>query len=178
MKASENERTEKLDSALRNVDSLVEDLKVANNRHESENRIIANEVQSLKELVPRALEGWKASGDSKLEELGQELQSLRKLLENRVGKVSGNSGPAGRVSHEATANNQHKPGNDLVGLSAQDPAVTNTESTNGSSAPAPGVTAPKRGGFGIPAWQKAAAEKSGNATSTASGGESTAEYGA
>ena len=91
LKSSEAERTQKLDSTLQDVESVVSDLKAANLRREAESRILSDQVQGLKDLVPKALEGWKASGDGKLDDLGAELQSLKKLVGNRVG-----SQPLGR----------------------------------------------------------------------------------
>ena len=64
---------------------MIADLKAANTRREAESRITADQVAGLKELVPKSLEQWKQNGDARLEELALELQSLKKLLENRVG---------------------------------------------------------------------------------------------
>lgn len=85
LKSSEAERTQKLDSTLQDVESVISDLKAANSRREAESRILSDQVQALKDLVPKALEGWKASGDAKLDDLGAELRSLKKLVGNRVG---------------------------------------------------------------------------------------------
>lgn len=166
IKESESERTEKLDTTLKDVGSVIEDLKAANTRREAESRIIADQVTGLKDMVPKALEGWKASGDAKLEELGQEVQSLKKLLENRVGKPSGAPTPTSR----GHPNGSEKSKDNLPAFNSANSGMTtpNDESASGSTAPAPGVTVPKRDstplrGFersdrrAIPAWQMAAA---------------------
>ena len=166
IKESESERTEKLDTTLKDVGSVIEDLKAANTRREAESRIIADQVTGLKDMVPKALEGWKASGDAKLEELGQEVQSLKKLLENRVGRPSGTPTPTGR----GHPNGSEKSKDNLSAFNSANSGMTtpNAESASGSSAPAPGVTVPKTDsapsrGFersdrrAIPAWQMAAA---------------------
>ncbi|CAD6571968.1 MAG: peroxisomal membrane protein pex14 [Alectoria sarmentosa] len=166
IKESETERTEKLDATLKDVGSVIEDLKATNTRREAESRIIADQVTGLKDMIPKALEGWKASGDAKLEELGQEVQSLKKLLENRVGRPSGAPIPAGR----GYQNSNEKSKDSLPASNSTNSGTTtpNAESASGSSAPAPGVTVPKREstplrGFersdrrAIPAWQMAAA---------------------
>ena len=166
IKQSESERTEKLDTTLKDVGSVIEDLKAANTRREAESRIIANQVTDLKDMVPKALEGWKASGDAKLEELGQEVQSLKKLLENRVGRPSA-------AAPTPTPASRGPPNSNEISTTKDHPASSgtttpNVESGSSSSAPAPGVTVPKREantlrGFekserrAIPAWQMAAA---------------------
>ena len=172
IKYSESERTEKLDTTLKDVGSVIEDLKAANTRREAESRIIANQVTELKDMVPKALEGWKASGDAKLEELGQEVQSLKKLLENRVGRSSLTPTPISRGYPNSTEKSRDSPSTLNSGNSGTTTTNAETVSNSSTSAPAPGVTVPKREstpsrGFersdrrAIPAWQMAAAtEKS------------------
>ena len=189
IKESENERTEKLDTALKDVGGVVEDLKAANRRQEAESRIIANQVTELKSMIPRALEGWKANGDAKLEELGQEVQSLKKLLENKVGRSGVTS-----VRGHTNGNEKSKEVMSASGSSNTGTKTPSAESANnGLSAPAPGVTVPKREsaplrGFersdrrAIPAWQMAASsttEKTEPAAGSSQNAEaSTAEAGA
>lgn len=188
IKESESERTEKLDTTLKDVGSVIEDLKASNTRREAESRIIADQVTGLKDMVPKALEGWKASGDAKLEELGQEVQSLKKLLENRVGRPSGAPIPTSR----GYANGNGKSRDSLSALNSAntESTTTNAESASGSPAPAPGVTVPKREstplrGFersdrrAIPEWQMAApTEKTESAASSQNAESGTAEAGA
>ena len=160
MKTSETERNEKLDTTLRDIDNVVADLKAANSRQEAESRIVAHEVQGLKDLVPKALEGWKASGDAKLEDLGQEMQSLKRLLENRIGKVGGNTISLSRSNPPSNTNEPHaSPGH----ASVSDGTNTPSPGNGIAPVPAPGVTVPKRE-RAIPSWQKAAADKSGTKT--------------
>ena len=42
-------------------------------------------MRALKDIIPKALEGWKAEGDNRLKDLGSELKSLKMLVSNRVG---------------------------------------------------------------------------------------------
>lgn len=179
LKSSEAERTEKLDSTLRDVESVISDLKAANIRREAESRILADQVHGLKEMVPKALDGWKASGDGRLEELATELRSLKKLVGNRMGST--NSQPPLNRTYQ--------------GISAKDRTYTGVasiptmiggngdlqENLPGSPAPAPGVVSPKRenaGGYQssgkatIPAWQMADAGEKGLG-GTSGKGEST-----
>ncbi|KAL8651439.1 MAG: hypothetical protein Q9226_004712 [Calogaya cf. arnoldii] len=85
IKKSEEERTRMVDTSLDAVNKVVEDLKDGNKKREMENRMIADQVHSLRDLVPKALEGWKTTSDNRLEELRDEVKSLKKLLATRVG---------------------------------------------------------------------------------------------
>ena len=148
---------------------MIEDLKATITRREAESRIIAHQVTELKNMMPRALEGWKASGDAKLEGLGQEVQSLKRLLENRVGRAGALPTPP---STGHPSGYEKSKGSDMMFHSMNSGATTPYgQSASASSAPAPapapGVTVPKtesnspRGSEktdrrGIPAWQMAA----------------------
>ena len=193
IKSAEEERTKKLDTALQEVESVVNELKTASKRREDDGRSIADEVRALKDLIPKALEGWKADGDGRLKELGTELNSLKKLVGNRVGSGASQV-PIGKpygsaYSERATGSGSSTP-RDPLGpgpqpskdsmSEKQEDSVTNT----GTSASAPGVNIPKRDASGsfnfasrtsgraaIPAWQMAAAEskgKSGNSSAAPS----------
>lgn len=169
LKASEAERTEKLDSTLEDVESVISDLKAANTRREAESRILTDQVRGLKDLIPKALEGWKASGDGKLEDLGAELRSLKKLVGNRVGNVSASQQPLTGRPYTGFVANREKSGSSAgaSGLSAAGRTETSDvqdDLVGSAPAPAPGVTAPKRetpssGRAAIPAWQMTAASE-------------------
>ena len=189
LKASEAERTEKLDATLRDVDSVIADLKAANTRRENESRSISDQVQGLKDLVPEALEGWRESGDKRLEELGGELRSLKKLLSNRVGGGNGGQMPApssaGRTYNSTLADRPSSmtPGGSSTpptggsstpnGIASSGTAESEEKASSTASipsAPAPGVNVPRRetpgsaqgsgsGRAAIPAWQMAASKK-------------------
>ncbi len=181
LKEKETQRTEKLDTTLKGVDAVIEDLKEANKRRDVENRIIVDQIDGLKDQVPKALEGWKASGDAKLEELSQEMQSLKRLLENRVGRSGGTSKSTGKHS-TPTAANENENAKDITSSPTSNNLVTgtpNSESPSTTSVPAPGITAPKQNDRkAIPAWQRAASEKSSNAASAGNSETSKAEAGA
>ena len=146
---------------------MIEDLKATITRREAESRIIAHQVTELKNMMPKALEGWKASGDAKLEGLGQEVQSLKRLLENRVGRAGAVPTPP---STGHPSGHEMSKGSDMMFHSMNSGATTPYGQSAGASsapAPAPGVTAPKRESKsprglektdrrGIPAWQMAA----------------------
>lgn len=173
LKASEIERTEKLDSTIKDLDAVVADVKAANSRREAESRIIVDQVQGLKDMVPKALETWKANGDARLDDLSQEMQSLKRLLENRVGKSAGTSSPAGRGHPPATVNGHDKPKDNVSkpdpessgDASAAKSPEAGSASVQSSSAPKGDLSPVKRAGQGgdrraaIPAWQMAASSK-------------------
>ncbi|KAL9117101.1 MAG: hypothetical protein Q9187_006366 [Circinaria calcarea] len=180
IKSAETERTEKLDTALREVESVVSELKTASKRREEDGRRIADEVRALKDLIPKALEGWKADGDGKLKELGSELNSLKKLVGNRVGSGSSQvpiGRPYGSVYSERAGGISGGTPKDPVASGSQPSISSMGEKPEDSAtntptlASAPGVNVPKRdssssfnfasrpsGRAAIPAWQMAAAE--------------------
>lgn len=158
---------ERLDSTIQEVETVVADLKAANLRREAESRILVDEVCRLKELVPKALEGWKESGDIRLEELTAELVSLKKLIANRVG--GGGAGSQlpllGRANYSIFPTDKSV-SSDFSEITTIEKKETG-EAPNGlttdtsASAPAPGVTVRKQDGsgprpirsFAIPSWQ-------------------------
>ena len=183
LKASEEARTERLDTALRDVEEVITELKSASRRREDEGRRISEEVSVLKGLIPKALEGQKDLTDGRLKELGSELKSLKTLIGNRMG--GGVSSPAasarnygtlaGQTVNGSGTNTPREPpaqNSSLVsgttGLAANSGSSENQ--TAASSTPNPVSSGPTREGsntFGtsggraaIPAWQMAAATKS------------------
>lgn len=152
---------------MQEVETVVADLKAANLRREAESRILVDEVCRLKELVPKALEGWKESGDSRLEELTTELVSLKKLIANRVG----GSGTGTQLSLLGRANYsifpKDKPVSDdfseitAIEKKEMEEHPNGVTTDNPTSAPALGVAAPKQESLGprplrsfaIPPWQ-------------------------
>ncbi|KAJ6166700.1 hypothetical protein N7470_002147 [Penicillium chermesinum] len=192
LKAAEDARTERLDAALKDVENLVADLKTSSRRRDDETRRISDEVKSLKDAIPKALEGAREGNENMLKELGSELKSLKVLLGNRLG--GGATPAAGRTVSSATS----------IPISSPSPAPTPAaptavETPNGSSAPAanglqatvtspeqesqPAATAPAtpssnplsqlNRSASIPAWQMAAANRnksSSQSSSTPAGG--------
>ncbi|KAJ5736244.1 uncharacterized protein N7483_001369 [Penicillium malachiteum] len=173
LKAAEDARTERLDAALKDVESLVADLKTSSRRRDDETRRISDEVKSLKDAIPKALEGAREGNENRLKALGTELKSLKLLLGNRLGG-SGTTPLAGRT----------------LGSSIPTPPATTTpppvptDTTAASSTPAPNglqatVTSPEQEtqttthapptdsspfsrlnrSASIPAWQMAAANR-------------------
>ena len=193
LKSTEAERTEKLDTTLGEVDTVIEELKAANRRREDEARRLGDEVRDLRAMIPKALDGWKAEGDSRLKDLGAEMRSLKMLIGNRVsgGQQPTNAPRKAPSSYEAfpsrsgasTPTNQPPSSSNMTVESSE-----KLEDSTAGSAVASGVTAAKRdtsgpfsfdgrpGARAIPAWQLAAAKKTKDAASGgAVDGEESAE---
>jgi peroxin-14 len=102
LKAAEEARTERLDAALKDVENLVSDLKTSSRRRDDETRRISDEVKSLKDAIPKALEGAREGNENRLKELGGELKSLKVLLGNRLGGSGSASPSTGRTLGTST----------------------------------------------------------------------------
>ena len=189
LKSAEEERAERLDSALQEVEAVISELKAANKRREDDSRRIGDEVRGLKEMIPKALEGWKAAEDVKLKELGAGLKSLKILVGNRVGGDQSTTNTAGKPSQYSDrmgangSSTPRDPAPQATPSSAPSYTLTSaidkqdensaSASPSSASAPAPGVNVSKRevtspfkfdsrpgGRAAIPAWQMAAANNS------------------
>ncbi|KAL9611218.1 MAG: hypothetical protein Q9167_004132 [Letrouitia subvulpina] len=198
LKSSEQERTEKFDKALEDVNAVVQEIKDTNKRRESENRILVDQLQGLRDLVPQALEGWRAQGDNRLDDLGGELRSLKKLVANRVGSSTVTSS---RSNSTLATEREREKEKDVSGVSETGSATPPTPNVSAqvmskasheppksdSGTPAnPFTTALKRDGFTqgkrgggkavIPAWQMAASSSaSGENKETNGVGEAVAD---
>ncbi|KAI9737043.1 MAG: peroxisomal membrane protein pex14 [Cirrosporium novae-zelandiae] len=84
LKSAEEARTERLDSALSELETAVRDLKASNQIREDENRRIEAEVRSLRDGLKHALDGVREKGERRLGELGSEMKSLKVLVGNRM----------------------------------------------------------------------------------------------
>ncbi|KAE9963456.1 hypothetical protein EG328_011377 [Venturia inaequalis] len=101
LKAAEESRTTRLDSALGELESVLTSLKEADRKREDESRRNADEIRSLRDLIPKAIEGQKDATDTRLKELGTELKSLRTLVGNRMGSTMAPT-PSNGLGHRAT----------------------------------------------------------------------------
>jgi len=85
LKASEESRTTRLDSALGEMESVLTSLKESSKRQGDDNRRIEDDVRGLRDLIPKAMDAQKESSDARLKELSTELKSLKTLVGNRMG---------------------------------------------------------------------------------------------
>ncbi|KAH7323757.1 peroxisomal membrane anchor protein conserved region-domain-containing protein [Rhexocercosporidium sp. MPI-PUGE-AT-0058] len=190
LKTSEQARTERLDAALTEVETVISELKTTSKRREEESRRIGDEVRGLKDLIPRAMEGQKETTDTRLRELNTELKSLKTLMGQRMNPTSttsnnsysrpsamgGSSVPSNMQTPSASSTN----GSSTTEVVTQKPASvsngTGTESVASVQGSAHGRSSPfntgaPAGKAAIPAWQMAAANKNNNSASTGSGSQ-------
>jgi peroxin-14 len=99
LKAAEQERTQRLDSALAELETTLNDLKSANRRREDEAQRVRDDVQGLKDAIPKALDNQKDLTDSRLKEVNNELRSLKTLIAQRLNPSAGSTAaPTGNGS--------------------------------------------------------------------------------
>ncbi|KAL8716295.1 MAG: hypothetical protein Q9220_000200 [cf. Caloplaca sp. 1 TL-2023] len=137
IKKREEERNNTIDKALEDVNAVVEELKEGERKREVESRMIADAVHGLRDLVPAALEGWKAQGDGRLEELGKEVAGLKRLIVTRVG---GTNGTAPSTTSTTTANSGNGSNNTLQPPSSSkstSPSRSGANNRTSSSTPPP-----------------------------------------
>ncbi|KAE8373401.1 peroxisomal membrane anchor protein conserved region-domain-containing protein [Aspergillus bertholletiae] len=180
LKSAEESRTERLDTALREVESLVADLKNASRRRDDETRRISDEVKSLKDAIPKALEGAREGNENRLKELGTELKSLKVLLGNRLGGSGAATAPStAKPSALPTMSSASRPTEEppaspsINGTPAASTEQTSQPSSTGSTQSnqtTPAASSSPLSQFSrsasIPAWQMAAANRSKNASSS------------
>ncbi|GAD94716.1 peroxisomal membrane anchor protein (Pex14), putative [Paecilomyces variotii No. 5] len=185
LKSAEEARTERLDAALREVESVVSELKSSSRRRDDETRRISDEVRSLKDAIPKALEGAREGNENRLKELGTELRSLKVLVGNRLsaGAGSGSAAPLSGRTVGSTLPGVSRPAEEPNGSSTATNSITPAPQDQASgSSPAAASPAPRENtssplsqlgrSASIPAWQMAAANrsKSGSQSSPAPAG--------
>ena len=129
LKEAEEARTQKLDTVLADVESVVAELKAANIRREDDARRMAEDITRLKDSLPTAIDGVKQGSERQLKELSTELASLKTLMSNRLsGATSSSSAP-------------YLPSTSSSRTASQQPSVTPApEPAPGSSANATGTS--------------------------------------
>jgi len=178
LKSSEQARTERLDAALTEVESVISELKTASKRREEESRRISDEVRGLKDLIPKAMEGQKETTDSRLRELNTELKSLKTLMGQRMNPgATTSTNQYGRTSGIGSSTPAATPSTNINGGSSADtttPKPASVSNGTGTEAVAslqsrsstPFNTGAPAGRAAIPAWQMAAANKSSSSVNT------------
>jgi peroxin-14 len=133
LKASEEARTSRLDTALGEVESVLTTLKESSKRQGDDNRRIEEDVRGLRSLIPKAMDAQKESTDTRLRELSTELKSLKTLVGNRMSAGSA-ARPAVPTPNPYSQSQSQSP--------APTPSVNGSSSTStlapqGASTPAP-----------------------------------------
>jgi peroxin-14 len=199
LKQAEEARTQRLDAALTEVESVIAELKSANLRREDESRRISEEVRGLKDGIPKAIDSVREGSEKRLKELSKELGSLKLLMGNRFGTnpVSAPA-PGHGLSARQPTDGPTRPASTSImpeagsgfdaklkenagkSSTATTPGVASTSNPWSSYSDSPATSAKANGAsspFGtmgsraaIPAWQMAAA-KNQKAGGSGSGGE-------
>ncbi|KAK3316126.1 peroxisomal membrane anchor protein conserved region-domain-containing protein [Apodospora peruviana] len=183
LKAAEQERTERLDTALSELETVINDLKSANRRRDDEGQRIRDDVANLKESIPRAMDNQKSLTDSRLAEVNAELKSLKTLIAQRMNpaatstSVSNYLRPStgnGNVSGPSPSSTP-APGAENAGLNGSKAATVMDEPkrsdyqefvsglNRGSPSPFSSGMSQKAS---IPAWQMMAAKGAGGSSSS------------
>lgn len=172
LKAAEQQRTERLDTTLSELETIMSDLKTANRRREEDAQRIRDEVQALKDAIPKALNNQKEQADTRLREINTELTSLKTLVSQRMTaapSVTNPLRPASAFSNPASTSAAAPavggaPSTTTPEPTAQQPTASSTPTTPAET-PKP-VTSFGRtlngnasGKASIPAWQMALANQ-------------------
>lgn len=175
LKSSEQVRTDRLDAAMAEVESVIGELRTSSRRREEESRRITDEVRGLKDLIPKAMENQKESTDTRLRELNTELKSLKTLMGQRMNSAASINtlsygripGPAASTPTTVTTSNPSnssgnlpneavtpKPASVSSGTAPESVASLQGRGSSPFNTGAPPRTA------AIPAWQMAMSNKS------------------
>ncbi|KAH8170869.1 peroxisomal membrane anchor protein (Pex14p) conserved region domain-containing protein [Sarocladium implicatum] len=162
LKAAEQKRTERLDAALLDVEAVVSDLKASNRRREDDAQKIRDEINALKEAVPKAMQDQRDVTDNRMREVNGELASLKTLMTQRMA-----------ASSSAQSANPLRPTSGNTPQPAKVESATGSENATEGENNAEAAAAPKSarassfksgrsagGKASIPAWQMAMAQSS------------------
>ncbi|KAK4043158.1 peroxisomal membrane anchor protein conserved region-domain-containing protein [Parachaetomium inaequale] len=169
LKTAEKERTERLDTALTELETTISELKAANKRRDDESQRVRDDVQNLKDSIPRGLNNQRDLTDTRMREVNAELKSLKTLITQRMNPTatstsisnflrpaaSGNATPAPAESASAETKEEPKP-------AAQGPLANAPRASPFSS----GMQAKAS----IPAWQMMASKSAESASTPAVNG--------
>jgi peroxin-14 len=178
LKKAEEDRTKRLDTAISDIESIIDELKSANTKREDDARRMESEIKVMKDSLPRSIENVKDASERQLKELGAELTSLKMLMGNRIGGGSGMAAipktqPANISSFTNNATATATPVQETAPGSSNNPTGVNgagkapsfaMPNSTGQQPPAPrpaSSTSFSSGGgkAAIPAWQMAAQNK-------------------
>ena len=180
LKEAEEARTQKLDTAINDIESIIADLKAANTRREDDSRRMEADIKTMKESLPKSIDSVRDASERQLKELSSELGSLKLLMGNRMGGGNSSFGSSGQgiprtqpgqpptsSNAAATASSESAPSSNPP---RSTPSFSSPASQFSSSTTVPAATTQSRPGPGpsygsssgkaaIPAWQMAASSK-------------------
>ncbi|KAF9270285.1 hypothetical protein L218DRAFT_992922 [Marasmius fiardii PR-910] len=88
------EQKERVDKTVRDVEAVVTEMRQAENTARDEMREIRDEIDTIREMLPKMMEKNKESHGQSMAELQQELKSLKALLMSRGPSLSNIPSPA------------------------------------------------------------------------------------
>ncbi|KAI9792820.1 MAG: peroxisomal membrane protein pex14 [Peltula sp. TS41687] len=159
LKASEQARTERLDTALAELQGMIGEAKIATQRRELEASRVNSEVLGLKNLLPRAMESQKESTDRRLTEIKMEMQSLKTLINSRIGPGLIPLTGVAEAASPSLNGNVGGGGPSGQGSGSRLPASDSTAGEQRAGSRSPALTGDFTGPPSIPAWQMAASTK-------------------
>jgi peroxin-14 len=179
LKASEESRTQRLDAALAEMESVITSLKDSSKRRDDDSRRMEDDMRNLRDLIPKAMDAHKESTAAQLKELSTELKGLKTLVASRVGgtsqptnvrptSVSGmytaptTGGVNGIISGAVTPSSENPSSGGPVGGSNNNVDIANGPTSSGVPDRVQSSTPYGRmmnGKASIPAWQLAASQK-------------------
>lgn len=186
LKQSEADRTERLDTALKEVEAVLAELKASAAARQDDDNNLNKTVQDLQKMVPKAIQTHADSADAKLRDLAGEVKSLKTLLSNKVGAAAGVPRPGSNGAGNGVANGTSAPGassdsQTQIQASTQSngvtpkPSIDNFRASETDSSAGSPYARLMNGRAAIPAWQMAAAGSPGPAANgkdgSGSGGE-------
>jgi len=165
LKSSQEKQQQKVGEALESVEKAVRDLRESGSRRESDLRGFKTDIDSIRELIPKALERNKEAQTNQLQDLQNELKSLKSLLLNRqrpftpTGVQGASSAPPMNANLSVT-NGTSPNVQELLNAAHLGPSETPPA---GSADVSPYLPSKP----GIPAWQLAARNKAQQAPESA-----------
>ncbi|KAH8840306.1 hypothetical protein MCOR27_004131 [Pyricularia oryzae] len=182
LKAAEQQRTERLDTAILELENTMAELKSANRRREDDAQRLRDDVQNFKDALPKALEAQKDVASERLREVITELNSLKTLIGQRMtGPATPSPAPSNYLrpsvsptpTSPAATENAATPSTGANGTSAAEAPKPQTPATS-SGRPSFGIGGAGSSGMSasIPSWQLAMSAKSTPAASGTNGATS------
>jgi len=162
LKKAEEQRTQRLDSAITDIESIISELKAANTKREDDSRRMEAEIKTMKDSLPRSIDNVRDASERQLKELSAELGSLKLLMGNRLGSGGGGGGGMANIPKTQPANISS-----VSNSAAQTPVG---ETTPGSSGNVTGVNGMgKAPSFAMPGASSQSASTPRPASSTSFG---------
>ncbi|KAI1327369.1 hypothetical protein F5Y16DRAFT_371770 [Xylariaceae sp. FL0255] len=164
LKASEQERVEKIDKLLDDVEKMVQDVKYSCRRQDEETDRLRDDFKAVRDGIPKSMANHKELTDGRLKEISNEVKSLKSLITQRLSAPAPTPVPTAstfatntvkttpEVKETGTVNGTHEQESSSTTTAAPPNKQDYISSLGGRHSPF-GSGMPKAS---IPAWQMAA----------------------